>query len=260
MLHTDTGRYFEYEIIGEFHSAGEWLHPERRIESFELIFALEGSVYLEEDGVAYTLHPNELLLLEPHKLHRGTLVSTQPVGFYWFHFYTDLPLPCKTFGGQEFYDVKYLLRKLLHLAHTPLYSRESADALGLLIFEELSALCRQEALEGNALIQKTAEYIRMNRHRILTVGEIAARFGYNADYMGKLFRQQFQVGLKEYLAAEKIRQAKDLLLTTGLSVKETAAQLGFGSENLFIKFFLYHEQISPTRFRNRYANTHMNNR
>ena len=54
--------------------------------------------------------------------------------------------------------------------------------------------------------------------------------------------------------------AKDLLLTTDLSVKEIAAQMEFAEENLFIKYFIYHEEISPVKFRNKYFNTHMNNK
>ena len=65
---------------------------------------------------------------------------------------------------------------------------------------------------------------------------------------------------RQYISSEKIKLSKDLLLTTRLSVKEIAARLGFGSENLFIKFFKYHEDISPAKFRNKYYNTHMNNK
>ena len=43
-------------------------------------------------------------------------------------------------------------------------------------------------------------------------------------------------------------------------MKQIASELGFSNENLFIKFFLYHEKITPTAFRSRYYNTHLNNR
>ena len=75
-----------------------------------------------------------------------------------------------------------------------------------------------------------------------------------------MFKKNHGVGLKQYIAAERVKAAKDLLLTTGLSVKEIAAKLGFHEENLFIKFFIYHEEISPTRFRNKYVGVHINNK
>ena len=68
------------------------------------------------------------------------------------------------------------------------------------------------------------------------------------------------MGLKEYLAVQKIKLAKDLLLTTDMNVKQISKELGYSEENLFIKFFSYHEKISPTAFKAKYSNTHINNK
>ena len=45
---------------------------------------------------------------------------------------------------------------------------------------------------------------------------------------------------KKYIASERMKIAKDMLITTNMSVKQIAYELGFSSENLFIKFFIYH--------------------
>ena len=169
-------------------------------------------------------------------------------------------MPFKVCTGQEFYEVRQLMKRLLHIANTPGFSPNAADALTLVIFEELAQRARAEAPANRVSINQIAEYIRINCHKNLTVSAIAAHFSYNPDYVGKLFRKHFGVGLKEYIAQQKLKMAKDLLLTTDLSVKQIASELGYGHENLFIKFFLYHEKISPTAFRNQYYNTHMNNR
>ena len=90
--------------------------------------------------------------------------------------------------------------------------------------------------------------------------EIAQNFGYNTDYIGKYFKKARGIGLKEYLTAQRIKLAKDLLLTTDMSVKQISRELGYGEENLFIKFFTYHEKISPAAFKAKYCNTHINNK
>jgi len=55
-----------------------------------------------------------------------------------------------------------------------------------------------------------------------------------------------------------MKLAKNLLISTNYSVKQIAFMLDYKEENLFIKFFKYHERVSPTNFRNTYFNTHMN--
>lgn len=39
-----------------------------------------------------------------------------------------------------------------------------------------------------------------------------------------------------------MKLAKDFLLTTDMSVKQISRELGYSEENLFIKFFTYHEK------------------
>jgi YesN/AraC family two-component response regulator len=94
----------------------------------------------------------------------------------------------------------------------------------------------------------------------VTVSEIADHYGYNVDYIGKLFKANFGLSLKKYIALQRLNLAKDLLLTTMLSVKQIAGEIGYEDENAFVKFFVYHEKMSPTVFRNNYFNTHINNR
>ena len=78
--------------------------------------------------------------------------------------------------------------------------------------------------------------------------------------MGKYFKKIYGIGLKDYLTSQRIKAAKDFLLTTDLSMKQISRELGYSEENLFIKFFTYHEKISPTAYKARYCNTHINNK
>lgn len=257
MLKTEEG-FFDYVTMGEFHSEGDWIHPTRVIDTHELIFVTEGRVCINEDGNEYTLARNECILLEPHKQHGGREYSGMPTAFYWLHFGTDAEIPFKIYKGDEYHDIKYLLKKLLHMSKTPVYRKSAQDAAALLVFSELKSVSEKTA--GNSLANKIAEYIRINAGREITVREIAERYGYNVDYIGKLFKKSFGTGIKKYIAEERMKLARDCLLNTDLSVKEIAAQMGFEDENCFIKFFSYHDEISPARFRNSYFNIHMNNK
>ena len=256
MLNFEDGTYFEYGQIGEFHSDGMWIHPTRTLASNVLIFVLDGEVYLRENENQYALKKDDMIILESGKEHGGYKKSN--AAFYWMHFYTDIPLPFKTHSGGEINEIKQKKKKLLQISNTLTYSRLAFDTMGSLIFQELLQLKNADDNAKNSMINKISEYIRINIDKKLSVTQIAEHFGYNHDYISKFFKKNTGIGIKEYIMKEKIKLAKDLLLTTNLSSKEISAKLGFESENNFIKFFVYHEKISPSKFRNTYFNTHMN--
>lgn len=264
MITRDDGKYISYEHMGEFITDEKWIHPSRVIGNTELIFVLCGRVFINEDGVEYSLGENDILILEPDKPHFGYLESGgngEKVSFYWLHFDTDIPLPTKYLhgDGNELYDIKHFLRKLLHLSSTP-SSGGIKDALTYSVFCELESLTGEKIGEKRSIIKKVTELVRINIDKQITVDSISKYFGYSTSYMGKLFFSSTGTHLKDYIATERMKRAKDMLLTTELSVKEVSKEVFPGSYNSFIKFFIYHEGISPSEFRQRYYSTHRNNK
>ena len=251
--------YIEYISVGEFYSDRNWIHPERIIDSYEIILVLKGTVHIQEEDKKYTLNKNNIIILEPGKPHKGFVLSRPPTAFYWLHFRTDMPMPFKIYCGNNFIETKLLIKKILHISNTPAYPKISADACALMIFNELEALGRNTD-SANHLSHKIAEYIRININENISVSTVAEHFGYHPDYMGKIFKNSFNTGIKNYISKQKISAAKNMLISTDLSIKQVANALGYSEENLFLKFFKYHEEISPAEFRNLYRATHMNNK
>ncbi len=259
MIRLHNGSHFSFHMIGEFQSDGAWSHPRTTIDTYEIILVLSGVVFIQEGDISYELHPNDVLILEPHKIHGGYRISTPPTSFYWCHFYTDLPMKLKHVRGADLYDIKYYLKRLLHMANSS-YSTDSADALCYLIVEELEKLHKEKAFSNPVLIHQVNAYIKSNIARNLTVTEIAKHFGYSPNYIGSLFQKNHNMRLKAYISGQRIKLAKDFLLTTNLTVKQIAHSIGYTDENSFVKFFKYHEKVSPTAFRTKYCNTHINSR
>ena len=59
---------FDYINGGLFKSAEPWIHPERIIDSNEIVFVTKGTVFIEEDGIKYTLQKDDVLYLERKSL------------------------------------------------------------------------------------------------------------------------------------------------------------------------------------------------
>ena len=84
MIRFESGDFFAYETVGEFRSDAEWIHPTRKIESYELIFVKEGTVYINEGGANYTLRVGDMILLEPNVIHGGWKKSATKTSFIGF--------------------------------------------------------------------------------------------------------------------------------------------------------------------------------
>ncbi len=247
-----------YISCGRFVSQGKWIHPDRVIDSHEMIFVLCGEVAINEEGVEYVLGENDVLHLEPGRRHFGFRES-ENTSFHWLHWrrsasYPAEPMP-KLLHPENPYRLSLLFHQLLDYSADSRYA-ECPDYVTRLILAEVYA----ESLSGTETrrANRVAEWIRGNSARPIRATDAAAQFGYNVDYLSRLFRKQFGKSLKEYIDGSRMQYIKNQLLNSAAPMKEIAEACGFEEYKYFLKFFKYHEKITPTEFCNCYARTHIN--
>lgn len=249
----------QYINGGLFSSEGAWIHPRRTLDNTELILMRTGIAPIAEDGVPYEPGAHTVLRLDAGRTHGGFRTETAPVSFYWLHFTGALPEEFigKCFPLAEPYRVDILCRQLLHYASTPAYPPETAAHLFRVLLMELHVQYGTPPETGRTL-GKICAWIRAHSHCALTSAETAAQFGYNEDYLSRLFRAQFGYGLKQYLIQSRMRYIKTLLLSPDYTLQQIAEMAGFSDYKYFLKFFTLHEGATPTAFRSVYFNTHTN--
>lgn len=240
----------------------EWIHPRRIIDSYELIYVVKGRIHLEEDGHQHIINENEVIILLPGRMHRGYKTSAAGTSFYWFHFYISdysmLEKLPKSFALSDNLKMKTLLSQLLDTTNSPLYPDFTPDLIAGTILCELLAQYNHLNKQGRRLTNEIAEWIRINSDKKISVMMVSEKFRYNPDYLTRLFKTDFNMGIKEYIYAERIKAAKNLLISSFYSIKQISDILGWHSLNQFIKFFKYHETVSPKKYRDLYVNTHLN--
>lgn len=241
---------------GKFVSHGEWIHPNRIINSYEIIFVLGGTVYIEENGKQYQLKKNDLLLLEPKKQHFGYKGSNN-TSFFWAHFTGgEIINPVLKYQNiKDSYNLSLLFKQLIHY-RTENQSDECLNYLIRLILIECFSNKTKEST--NNIVSEISAWITANSDIPLSVEQISKHFGYNADYISRLFKINYGKSLKEYINDIKINYIKQLLLTSDLSLSDIAYNTGFTDYKYFLKFFKYHEGITPTQFLKAYPKTHLN--
>ena len=246
--------HLQFSNMGLFESDGAWIHPTVTIDTYELIFVRDGKVCIREGDCEYTVRPGEMLLLEPNVEHGGTVVCSDFISFYWLHFDTDciesFPFP-KHFAPAH--SVERTFSELMHFQNTN-------HTLAELTLARMLVELATNAEYGNKRAYEIAEFIRINAHRPLTVLDVARHFGYSADHLSKLLKREFGYDAKTAIIKRRAEHIESLLLNTDYSVKEIALQCGFEDENKFVKFFKYHEGVTPTQLRRRFFHVHMNSK
>ena len=242
---------------GRFISRGDWIHPRRTINTHELIFVLDGPVHLAVGDRAYCLQHGDMLHIAPGVPHGGTQVSSQQVSFYWVHFTGEAPALPSFLQQSEPSRTEILCKQLLHCATAAGYPSDCADCFVRILLMELSVQ-HSAGTTPNVLCAAVEEWIRGNTDRPIRVSDVAAYFGFNPDYLNRVFRRYHPEGLKAYIDTVRCQRIRKDLSTTDLTLQQIAQKYGFRDYKYFLKYFRFHEGVTPTEFRNAYYKTHIN--
>lgn len=98
-------------------------------------------------------------------------------------------------------------------------------------------------------MERMAEYIGDRFREPLTVTEIAAAVGLNANYAMTAFRVGCGLSLWEYVTRLRISHAQRLLLTTDWTVERIALDSGFGAASRFYAAFRRLCGVTPRQYR-----------
>jgi AraC-like DNA-binding protein len=258
------------ENAGLFMSRGVGRHPDRVIESHELIYVVRGTLRLCEGDRDYEVHEGDYLILVPGVRHWAPEDYPPGLEFHWLHFRLaagegaggqgrlDLPRHGQVgdperleelfrwfLDAQEKQDLAPSLAAglcelmLLVLAHPP---RDSANAN-----ERIPVLARQ-----------AKRFLSRSFQEDVTTSSIARRLTCNPDYLGRLYKQSFGVSIMDDLHALRIRLARTLLMDEDLNVNEVASRCGYRDATYFRRMFRRHVGVSPSRFRGLYSHMHIN--
>lgn len=97
-------------------------------------------------------------------------------------------------------------------------------------------------------IGQIKEYIQANLDKRLTLGDVAAVFGFSPNYLSQLFAKQGGCSFVEYITQEKIRSAKEMMQSDDVKIYEISQRLGFENAFYFSKVFKKQEGCSPREY------------
>lgn len=281
-------------ICGNFTSDSKWIHMERIIDSYEIIIVNKGTVYIEQDDEKYKLREGDFLLLEPGRKHKGYATSPKGTSFYWAHFYCnefcsisnhiDIIPEIHMTKNNPYFDglksniliptfatdlnldrINILFRQLLHLSQSNYYTSQSVNYILTSLLIELTEQVisnfkiTPKIFPQEDTLPKILQWINIHITKNISLKDVAYEFNFSKEYLARYFKKRMGMSMQEYINYLRISNAKRLLCSSNLNIKEIAKELGFIDEKYFLKLFKKYENLTPKQFRNAYNMTFLNN-
>ena len=98
-------------------------------------------------------------------------------------------------------------------------------------------------------IHGITRYLQEHLAEEVILSVLAEEFHLSAQYISQLFKNEIGVGFLTYLTNIRMEKAKQLLLSTSLSIAEVSEQSGYGDYRVFTKVFKKSEGITPSQYR-----------
>ena len=106
---------------------------------------------------------------------------------------------------------------------------------------------------SSELVKNVLALIKQTRGDI-TLNECADRLNYNPSYIWKVLRTEKDTSISYLANNEKLEMAKELLLTSDMTVVQIAETLNYSNVQNFIRFFSKKVGMTPGKYRKDYQN------
>lgn len=146
-------------------------------------------------------------------------------------------------------ETLYLMRDLLKDNYPSTFWESAAAGYKLLttLGKELEHHDRSHPRPG--YLDKVLDFCRTHSSEDLSVEKLAALAGLSRWYFSREFKRVIGVSVPQYVSEMRLQKARQLLLHTRNSVKETASQCGFEDTAYFIRCFTRRFSVTPGSFR-----------
>jgi len=163
------------------------------------------------------------------------------------------------FWEKEQLAVRYIENHQYHLVYPLLTQLSQSDELipeneSQIVIEvsKINSHKRQETLSPlEQKMQEVAVYIDLHyTDKQLSVSEISEVFELSVSYLSRKFKEKQGIGILTYINQKRLQKAKELL-GEGISISETASEVGFYTTRPLLRLFRDKEGVTPVEYQKR---------
>ena len=225
-----------------------------------ILFVCEGSMYVENNGVHGIIQPGQVAMLDCTQPHR--YYACENAETLWMHFEgcnsrEFFSYIRSIYGGRLVFtppsskNTKAALIQLINAFRLPgkMSEGEQSQRIHRLLCELIVLPRTSQGTRDNDVIAQVMDYIAQHLFEDLSVSDVAASVNLSPSHLSRVFKTRTGFSPHEYITLRRIDAAKELLLTTELSVRQIAFHVGYHSEANFITSFSGKTGITPATFR-----------
>lgn len=97
---------------------------------------------------------------------------------------------------------------------------------------------------------KAKKYIDMNYEKDISLDDVSREVDLSPYYFSKLFKEETGQNFVEYLTEKRIAEAKRLMDTTDMPIKDIGINVGYIDPNYFSRIFKKNVGVTPTEYKN----------
>ena len=246
---------------------GKWRSAYHNV--LEIYYLVDGECQMFIDSKTYTLRPGDMVLIPPWTFHRaiyyeGTLVTRYVVSCNTANI---LPKANEILLSSGHYieriprslgDVEKIFFKICkeycnpHLLSEELICGYITELATLIYLAEKSRKSIIDAESSNGIVELAVTYLQSNYSSDISVDDVCRYVSVSKAHLSRIFKEETGLGIKEYLAIYRVKQAEFMLSeSSSKSISEIAYSCGFSDSNYFASLFKKTVGITPTEFRKR---------
>ena len=235
------------------------LHPDRILPFHDLVFVLDGSWEIYQDGEPFLCEAGDAILLAAGHHHYGKVGCAPGTRTIFVHFYeigakepgaNSLAIETIVRHGNG-YMLKRLLDELVFQNNIPA-TPENPGIVSSLLKTILCQIYTLQTVTGtaNRSIYSVAKRILEDPSRFIPTKELADLAGMSERQFRTRFIQVFKQTPHNYQMSEKLRGAREMLLNyPEAGLKEIASCFGFYDAFHLSRSFKKAYGVSPTTYR-----------
>lgn len=256
-LPTDFAKKALYYTVqsGHFYCTNQYAVERDNINQYLLLYVCSGSFYAETPVDSVVADADEIILLDCCHPHRYGCKTAGD--FLWFHYNGNSSdayyahLHDKTgilyHGSQAAMSRPWFQNVLTQGKRMP--ANESLISLNIDRILTTLTMPSQPIAPSNQVLSPALSYISQNYDHSLVLEELAALCNISTSHFIRIFKQQLNCTPHEYLLLYRIRQSKNLLISSSHTIEEIAEKCGFNSPSHFARAFKKINALTPTEFR-----------
>lgn len=103
---------------------------------------------------------------------------------------------------------------------------------------------------SKSIVAHVLEYIRQHISEEISMTRLTEHTGYSSGYLSRVFKQEQNVSIHEYVTMSRMNLARELLCNTNLRIYEIASSCGYDNTTYFIRVFKNATGMTPQEYKN----------